>query len=600
MPDDEKTPQARKGVEETAGQSAVKAAEAPAADQSGQGRPRVIPVSSLDSKRIMQLQACTRCGECLNWCPVYDQDGREDILPRKKAADFLKILQSQHGLLAKIAGREDSGALAKLVGKVLGYKEVTGEQIREFAANLYECSTCGQCQIVCPANIDTVNLWEEIRRILVMADYGPLEQQKALVKSVKSYDNPWQQPRTARAKWTRRAKKDGLINDAPKDIQKKGGKILLYLGCTASYDTNVRQVALSTVNILDSLGVDYGILGNDEACCGSVMLRMGDPEFERVAKHNIDLFNSLGIDALVTSCSGCFKTISEDYPKVGKLNFEVMHTVQFLTRLLEQGKLNFKQPVEKVVTYHDPCHLGRASGVYDEPRIIMDAIPGLELVEMPRNREYSRCCGAGGGLKAGYPDIQNKMAQERVREAQGTGAQELVSCCPFCFQGLQIGINSEGSDLVARDLSFFVEEALGVRPKAYEKDKATAKPVPGTASTPPASPGQAPAPPAPAPPAPAPPTPAAPKAPAPPAPAPPAPSPPTPAPPAPAPPTPAAPKAPAPPAPAPPVPAPPAPAPPAPAPPAPAPPVPAPPAPPVPTPPAPPVPVKKESEAKEE
>jgi heterodisulfide reductase subunit D len=500
MSDNEKTPKAQEGAEEKAAQSEVQpeeaSAETPAAapqaedpagetkeaqppeDSAKPERPRVIPVSALDSKRIMQLQACTRCGECLNWCPVYDQDGREDILPRKKAADFLKILQGQHGLLAKIAGREDSGALAKLVGKVLGYKDVTEEQIQEFARNLYECSTCGQCQIVCPANIDTVNLWEEIRRILVMADYGPLEQQKALVKSVKSYDNPWQQPRTARAKWARRAKKEKLIGDAPKDIKKKGGKILLYLGCTASYDTNVRQVAVSTVNILDSLGIDYGILGNNEACCGSVMLRMGDPEFERVFKHNIDLFNSLGIEALVTSCAGCFKTISEDYPKVGKLNFEVMHTIQYLTRLLDRGELKFKQPVEKVVTYHDPCHLGRASGVYDEPRRIMEAIPGLELVEMPRNREYSRCCGAGGGLKAGYPDIQNKMAQERVREAMDTGAEELVSCCPFCFQGLQIGISGVGSDLVARDLSFFVEEALGVRPEPVEKKKPAAKAAP--------------------------------------------------------------------------------------------------------------------------
>jgi len=471
-PEADSQPQAAANA--ASGEAAAKAEsdqqdESAKASETAVPRPRVIPVSALDAKRIMQLQACTRCGECLNWCPVYDQDQREDILPRKKAADFLKILQGQHGLLAKIAGREGSGALARLIGKALGYKQVSEEEIHEFAKNLYECSTCGQCQIVCPANIDTVNLWEEIRRVLVMADYGPLEQQKALVKSVKSYDNPWQQPRTARAKWARRATKEKLIADTPKDIKKKSGKILLYLGCTASYDTNVRQVAISTVNILDALGIDYGILGNNEACCGSVMLRMGDPEFERVANHNIKLFNSLGIEALVTSCSGCFKTISEDYPKVGGLKFEVLHTVQFLTRLLEQGRLRFKQPVEKVVTYHDPCHLGRASGVFDEPRIIMDAIPGLELVEMPRHREYSRCCGAGGGLKAGYPDIQNKMAQERVREAQATGAQELVSCCPFCYQGLQVGISGAGSDLVARDLSYLVEAALGAAPQPEEK-----------------------------------------------------------------------------------------------------------------------------------
>ncbi len=437
-----------------------------------------IPVEALPARRLVQLTACTRCGECLNWCPVYDQDPREDILPRGKAAEFLRLVRRQHGLAARLAEREDAGPIARLLARITGHRPVTRRELETFAAHLYECSTCGQCQIVCPANLDTVNLWEEIRRVVVMAGYGPLESQKALVKSVKSYDNPWQQPRTARAKWARRARKEKLIADIPKDIKKKGGKILLFLGCTASYDSNVRQVAISTVNILDALGVDYGILGKHEACCGSVMLRMGDPEYLRIFRHNIELFNSLGIEALVTSCAGCFKTIREDYPKVGRLNFEVLHTVQFLARLLEQGRLKFTRAVEKVVTYHDPCHLGRASGVFDEPRIIMEAIPGLELIEMPRNRHYSRCCGAGGGLKAGYPDIQNQMAQARVREAEATGASELVSCCPFCYQGLQVGITATGSPLVARDLSSLVETALGVAPQPEEKGK---KKKPGAA-----------------------------------------------------------------------------------------------------------------------
>ncbi|MCB2225613.1 MAG: (Fe-S)-binding protein [Desulfarculaceae bacterium] len=429
----------------------------------------LIPIHLLESKRLLQLEACTRCGECLSWCPVYDQDGRQDILPRAKAAEFLRIIKGQHGLLAKIAhGGGDPGPLRKAIGKVFGYKEVTREEIEKFAADLYECSTCGQCQIVCPAGLDTVNLWEEIRAAIVAAGYGPLESQQGLVKSVKSYDNPWQQPRTARAKWARRAKKEKLIAEVPQDISKKPAKVLLYLGCTASYDTNVRQVAVSTVNIFDALGIDYGILGNKERCCGSVMLRMGDREFDRVARDNIDQFNSLGAELLVTSCSGCYKTIREDYERVGELNLKVMHSAQFLRGLIESGELKFNTPVNQTVTYHDPCHLGRASRVYDDPRFIMEHIPGLTLNEMPRNREYSRCCGAGGGLKAGYPDIQNKMAQARVREAEGTGASELVSCCPFCYQGLQVGINAVDSDLVARDLTALVEMAMGLKPPAEE------------------------------------------------------------------------------------------------------------------------------------
>jgi len=239
--------------------------------------------------------------------------------------------------------------------------------------------------------------------------------------------------------------------------------------------------------------VDYGCLGKDEKCCGSVMLRMGDPEFERLARENINMFNDLGIETLISSCAGCFKTIKGDYPKVGKLNFEVLHTVEFLRRLYEDKKLVFKNPVEKRVTYHDPCHLGRASGVYDDPRFIMEMIPGLELIEMPRNREYSRCCGAGGGLKSGYPDIQNKMAQRRVKEAEETGAEELVSACPFCFQGLQVGISALESPLVMRDISFLVEASLRddlgggetrkkerkVRKARKSRDTSSADPEPG-------------------------------------------------------------------------------------------------------------------------
>jgi heterodisulfide reductase subunit D len=183
------------------------------------------------------------------------------------------------------------------------------------------------------------------------------------------------------------------------------------------------------------------------------------------------MFNELGIETLISSCAGCFKTIKGDYPKVGKMNFEVLHTVEFLRRLYEDKKLIFNNPVEKRVTYHDPCHLGRASGVFDDPRFIMEMIPGIELIEMPRNREYSRCCGAGGGLKSGYPDIQNKMAQRRVKEAEETGAEELVSACPFCFQGLQVGINALESPLIMRDISFLVEASLRDDTRSVEEKK---------------------------------------------------------------------------------------------------------------------------------
>ena len=191
--------------------------------ETGPEAAREIPLGNLSAARLIQLEACTRCGECLNWCPVHDQDAREQIIPRKKITDFLHIVKTQHSLLTRIMKQEKvSDPIKKLLAAVFRYKEIGQDEVEEFVRNLYECSTCGQCQIVCPANIDTVKLWEEIRRLIVTAGYGPLEPQKVLVKSVKAYDNPWQQPRAGRTKWARRAHKDKAISAPPREIKERG------------------------------------------------------------------------------------------------------------------------------------------------------------------------------------------------------------------------------------------------------------------------------------------------------------------------------------------------------------------------------------------
>jgi heterodisulfide reductase subunit D len=343
---------------------------------------------------------------------------------------------------------------------MLKRKPVTEEEIRTFTNDLYECSTCRQCYVACPVQIDTVELWESMRRSMVDSGYGPLEQQKALAISVKSYDNPWQQPRSSRARWTKLALKDKKVAKEPKDISKNKAEVLYYVGCTASYDVNVKEVAISDAHILERANIDYGILGPKEKCCGSVLLRIGDHEYERIAEENIKMFNDLGIKTLISSCAGCFKTIKQDYARVGTLNFEVKHMAEFLLDLIREERLQFKKELKMKVTYHDPCHLGRHSGVYDAPREILKAIPGIELVEMERSRENSRCCGAGGGLKAGFPDIQNQMAQKRVKEAEAVGASVIVSACPFCYQGLQIGIQALNSPLKMMDITEIVTMAL--------------------------------------------------------------------------------------------------------------------------------------------
>lgn len=423
--------------------------ETPAQDQ----RPKKVNIEKFSPRMLMELDACTRCGECSNWCPAYDQDSREPLTPRGRAHLFKDIISRQHGVFSA-----DS-----FLGKLCGKKPVTEEELKAFAKDLYACSTCMQCHFVCPVAIDTVELWERIRETIVDLDCGPLDSQKDLVLKTKNYDNPWGQPRSSRARWGKLAKKKKRIKDEPKDIYKSKSEVLYFVGCTASYDNNVEEVGINTTNILDAAGIDFGILGNKEKCCGSVLLRMGDrTSFEKLCKENIEQFNDLGIKTLVTSCAGCMKTIREDYAKIGKLNFEVKHTSEYIVDLIKQKKLDLKTPVNLTVTYHDPCHLGRHSGVFDAPRELLSLIPGVKLIEMERNRENSRCCGAGGGLKSGYPDMQNKISQKRVADAIKTGATELVSACPFCYQGLQIGIQAMNAPVTMRDITELVCMGLGI------------------------------------------------------------------------------------------------------------------------------------------
>jgi len=406
-----------------------------------------IPLSHFDKLRLMELDACTDCGECITWCPVYQQDERETITPRKKIANFREMVKAQYGPNAIF----------------FDYNPVDPDWVKDFVRSLYECSTCGQCHFVCPSRIDTVELWERIRRCIVDLGFGPLENQTLLVKNTKAYDNPWGQPRSSRAHWARAGKRDKTLIAPPKEI-KKGAELLYFVGCTASYDSNLREIAINTTNILNALELNWGFLANQEKCCGSVLLRMGDREFERIASENIKMFNELGIKTLVTSCAGCFKTIRQDYPKIGDLNFEVIPIATLLVRLIKEGKIKFNKRLNLKVTYHDPCHMGRACGEYDDPREVLKALSevGVEFVEMERIRENSRCCGAGGGLKAGYPDIQQKMTQERVKDAERTGATDLISTCPFCYQGLQKEIIAMDSMIRMRDLVELVALAMGL------------------------------------------------------------------------------------------------------------------------------------------
>ncbi|MBD3230127.1 MAG: (Fe-S)-binding protein [Candidatus Lokiarchaeota archaeon] len=328
-----------------------------------------------------------------------------------------------------------------------------GEITDSVLHKIYACPVCGNCSIQCELEISDylIDIIEGLRAEAVKRGVGPLPNQKVFGESISEKHNPYQEEHSGRLNWT-----EGL-----EVSQKNNADIFYFVGCTSSY--RQKDLARQTVKLLNKLGVDYTV-SEDEWCCGSPAMRTGQlDEAKEVVDHNIDLIKNIGAKTVITSCAGCYRTLKEDFPRYAdKLEgVEILHISEFLKKMLKEGKLDLSDKEFKAkVTYHDPCHLGRHSGVYDAPREIIKAIPGINLVEMPRNRENAWCCGAGGGVKAGFKEWSLEIASERVNEAEGTEAEYLLCACPFCKTGLTDAIEATNSDLKFLDIVNLLNEIL--------------------------------------------------------------------------------------------------------------------------------------------
>jgi Fe-S oxidoreductase len=289
------------------------------------------------------------------------------------------------------------------------------------------------------------------------------------VQNLEAYDNPWGQPRARRINWTRN------LGFKVKDLSKKGAKaeVLFYPGCTYAYDPRITQHIQDTAILMHEAGVDFGILGNAEKCCGSTAFNLGYVSvLEKYGEDNIKTFNGLGIKKIVTPCSGCYNTIGNVYAQLAECEFTVEHSVVMLAQLVKEKKLKPIHPVKAVVTYHDPCHLGRHGHIFDAPREILRAIPGIKLVEMNRIREYSFCCGGGGGARTGKLDFAQATARKRVQEAEFTGAKLLVTACPFCEQNFLDSLDTAETSLKLVDVVALLKQSVLGEPEKKKKKEA--------------------------------------------------------------------------------------------------------------------------------
>jgi glycolate oxidase len=344
-----------------------------------------------------EILACIQCGFCRLGCPTYAQTDLEAMNARGRVT--------------------------------LAFHMLTGglEPDAEAAERLYQCMLCLNCKYTCPAQVNVAAIVQAARRRLVENGYLP-DTFKKLMSDMIEAGNPFSQPVETRA--------DSYPDDAPVGGQ---APTLLHLGCSASYQDV--KIIPSVMKILRAAGREFTTLGQEEVCCGYLAYLVGDmATFHQVADQNLAKFREVGAEEVLTTCAGCHKTFAELYPHEGRGDgCRPEHIVETMERMLNEGQLQLKEKKAKKVIYHDPCDLGRHLGVYEPPRNVIQAIPGVELVEFAQNRTLAKCCGGGGGVKAFDNALGGDIAFERVKQAIAAGADTLVSACPSCKNSLNQG-----------------------------------------------------------------------------------------------------------------------------------------------------------------
>jgi Fe-S oxidoreductase len=306
---------------------------------------------------------------------------------------------------------------------VFGMTEIENEDI-------WLCTTCGRCPQQCPRDVRHIDSGIALRRIA--AEYGvfpaTVKPIRGISASLAAEGNPLNEERKNRGGWT-----EGLsIKTFTEHTE-----YLYFPGCYLSYDPRLKKVARATAAVLQKADVDFGILGTKESCCGESIRKTGDEKlFKRLAKDNIKAFIDSGVKKIIVSSPHCYHTFKNEYPEF-MVNFEIIHITQFIFQLIEEGKLEISREYEKKITYHDPCYLGRHNNIYDEPRDALKKIPGLVFFELPESHENSLCCGGGGGRIWMETPGGERFSDIRLEQAVATGAEVLVTSCPYCITNFE-------------------------------------------------------------------------------------------------------------------------------------------------------------------
>ena len=340
-------------------------------------------------------------------------------------------------------------SMRKLIRQAtFGLTEIENEE-------MWRCTTCGRCPQRCPRGVGIIEVGVATRRMATEFGVFPnsVSPIRGVGNSLMSDGNPLSGDRAKRADWAK-----GLDIKAFSDDM----EILYFPGCYLCYDPRLKKVAAATANILKKAGVEFGILGTQENCCGESIRKTGNEDtFKHLAKENIKAFIDNGVKKILVSSPHCYHTFKNEYPEF-MVNFEVVHMSQYLLELINEGRLQLTKDYGKKITYHDPCYLGRHNGIFDEPREALKKVPGSELIEMPDSREDSLCCGGGGGRIWMETPKGERFCDLRVEQSVGVGAEVLVTACPYCitnFEDSRLSLEYDEATEI-KDITEVIQEVI--------------------------------------------------------------------------------------------------------------------------------------------
>ncbi|HET9248772.1 MAG TPA: heterodisulfide reductase-related iron-sulfur binding cluster [Actinomycetota bacterium] len=378
----------------------------------------------LSRKQVLDLFSCTECGRCQEVCPAWETG--------KPLSPKLLIMDLRDRVVAEQAGEVE---LQPLVPNA-----VTDQVV-------WDCVTCGACVRECPVDIEHIDTIVDLRRNLVMAESRFPQEAGGMLRGVENQENPWGQPASARLDWTKDVEVRVLQEGDP------APEVLFWVGCAGAFDERAQQTTRSVVRLLQAAGVDVAVLGPREKCTGDPARRMGHEYlFQMLAEQNVETLNGAGVTKIVASCAHCFNTFANEYPDYGG-TYEVVHHTQLLSELIAAGRLQPRSGNGKV-TYHDACYLGRHNGEFDAPRSVI----GGDIAEMPRSRERSFCCGAGGA-RMWMEEESPRINDTRFEEAAATGAETVATACPYCLVMLDDAAKGKGSDVRVADAATLLAES---------------------------------------------------------------------------------------------------------------------------------------------